>query len=124
MKVPQAGPSHSFPVILVQIEDVDDAKKIAIARDTFGKRHQIRTDVRRVGWFTPRVGEIWFIDRTLGFWTFAAIIDPIPDPDYFEDVVNDGNPALTKLLSLMHSLKLIDDKTIPPPGPISTHEHP
>lgn len=124
MTVPVPGPTHSFPVLLVQIEEIDATKKIAIVRDTFGAIHEIRTDVRRTGWFTPRPTEVWFIDRSLGFWTFAAILDPVPDPEWFEDVVHDNNPALVKLLSLMHGLGLIDDKTIPPPGPISTHEHP
>lgn len=35
----------------------------------------------------PRVGETWLIDRTLGSWTFAAIVtNYLPGPDLEGDV--------------------------------------
>lgn len=120
MTIPIPGPTHGFSTLTVTVEDVNRELHSAVVKDTYGKRHTIRTDVRRTGWFLPRVDEVWIIDQSLGFWSFAAVITP--EPELFEEV-HDGNPALVKFLALLDSLGLITNETIPPPGPISTHEH-
>lgn len=45
---------------------------IAYCLDTEGTVVEVRTVLQRTG-LTPRVGQIWLIDRTLGTWTFMAL---------------------------------------------------
>lgn len=55
----------------VKVEEING--DMAITMDKFGQRREVRTDVMRTN-RRPAVGEDWVIDRTLGLWTFAAII--------------------------------------------------
>jgi 6-phosphofructokinase len=63
-------PSFETRRVTVMLVEPDGT---AEARDTLGKTHRVRWDTVRVP--LPVVaGDLWLIDKSLGFWTFAAKI--------------------------------------------------
>lgn len=61
---------------IVKIEEVDPVRHQAICKDEkFDWRYTVRTDILRTKGAAPLAGERWVIDDSMGFWTFAAIID-------------------------------------------------
>ena len=89
-----------FDYMVVKVDDI--TSNVASVLDDYGKRHDIRTDIRRGNGPYPRVGEIWLVDRTLGAWTFAASLATLPP---VIDLPADGVTA--QLLSALDSMGLI-----------------
>lgn len=95
-----------FPWMAVRVTSVDG--NIAQVVDSHGGQRQISVKSRRGGGPRPRVGEKWAIDRTLGFWTFATVLEPDPP----KIIGSHGNiPALINLLAWMEDAGLIQDNT-------------
>lgn len=99
-----------FPWAVGRIESIRG--KRAILFDQHGQRLEIRMDMRRGQ--LPRVGEIWMADRSLGVWTFAAIVEPKP-PTVVGQVIDDR--AERSLIDALAEIEVIKDntETIPPP---------
>lgn len=57
-------------VLRVTVQSVDTSG-VALVTDAVGKSYEVRWDIYRTP-FTPQQGELWLMDRSLGFWTFAA----------------------------------------------------
>ena len=90
-----------FDYMVVKVDDVTN--QVAAVHDDYGKRHDIRTDVRRGKGPLPRPGEVWLVDKTLGMWTFAATLAPIlPRIDYPAD------GALAALLAALNDVGIIE----------------
>jgi hypothetical protein len=85
----------------------------ALVTDQYGRPHSVRLDIRRGGGPFPREGEKWVIDRSLGFWSFAALI--VADPPVVTGS-NDGIPALQNLLQALEDMGLIVDNTSTTPA--------
>lgn len=64
--------SRGFTAEVVNVMDVV-GNVAEVANLSIGKRRQIRMDIQRTG-IRPAVGQTWIIDRSLGYWTFAAIL--------------------------------------------------
>ncbi len=62
----------AFKRVLIEEITLDG---MAVCRDQFGKIMQVTTRVQRAKGLLPKVGERWLVDRSLGMWTFAAILD-------------------------------------------------
>lgn len=95
-----------FPWMSVRVESVD--RDIATVVDHLGVQRQISTKYRRGAGVVPRVGERWAIDRSLGFWTFATVLEAKPPTI----TGSHGNiPALINLLAELEKAGLIIDGT-------------
>lgn len=71
--------SRGFAVEVVTVLDVSpDGDWAEVANTSIGRRRRVTMNVQRTN-ERPDVGERWIIDRTLGSWTFAAIIYPTGD---------------------------------------------
>jgi hypothetical protein len=85
------------------VADDDVTGPMAAVKDQYGKRHEIRVDIRRGKGPLPRPGEIWIVDRTLGVWTFAACVSPsLPRID------GPASGTLSALLSALDEAGLIE----------------
>lgn len=108
-----------FPWMAVRVTSVDG--DIAQVIDSHGGQRQISVKTRRGGGPRPRVGERWAIDRTLGFWTFATVLEPKP---HHVKGSNGNIPALVDLLTWMEKAGLIvDDSTSDPMVAAHPHTH-
>ncbi len=96
-----------FESLAVYVESVGE-DGYAVCKSEFGKFYKINSHIRRGGGPQPRNGERWVIDRTLGFWTFAALLNP--NPPTVTGSRSDGT-ALESLLSVMVELGFIVDET-------------
>jgi len=94
------------PVLTVHVESIDGVN--ALVKDTRGRSHTISANVRRGNGPLPRVGEVWLIDRTLGQWTFAAVLTSVP-PVISGDTW--GSPAVNALLTSLASSGAIVNST-------------
>lgn len=68
-------------VMKVEVYDVVTATGIAWVRNDKNQNFEIPYRVQRSKGRIPKVGELWYVDRTLGPWTFAAYISPT-DADF------------------------------------------
>lgn len=68
-------------VMKVEVYDVITATGIAWVRNDKGQNFEIPYRVQRSKGRIPKIGELWYVDRTLGPWTFAAYISPT-DADF------------------------------------------
>jgi hypothetical protein len=57
---------------MVEVLNVLDRK--AVVRDRNGTRHTIAIDLLRYKGEPPAPGEVWYVDRYLGGWSFVAIV--------------------------------------------------
>lgn len=67
--------SHGFAWKGVTVRSVNTDTRLALVIDDLGKRMEVRCDIIRAKGNLPEPGEQWIIDRSLGIWTFAAIIN-------------------------------------------------
>lgn len=98
--------SMGFPWKTVKVQEVTEGT--ALVEDQFGKTFEVSAFIRRGKGLLPRAGEEWIIDRTLGAWTFAAVVQesrPIVTGS------TDGLPALASLIEALEELGLIEDQT-------------
>lgn len=65
--------SIGMPYMVVTVDSLDG--DYAMVSDQFRNRRQIDLRVRRGKFPGPAVGESWIIDRVLGVWSFAAIVN-------------------------------------------------
>jgi hypothetical protein len=65
---------------LVKVLHVTD-EGMAETVDQLGHRMKIRTDVMRHKGLRPKAGESWVIDRSLGPWSFAAVMAETVQPE-------------------------------------------
>lgn len=56
------------------VEVLNIHERLATVRDSAGIKHTVDLDVLRYKGHPPSVGELWFIDKSLGFYSFVAII--------------------------------------------------
>lgn len=61
-------------VMKVEVYDVVTATGIAWVRNDKNQNFEVPYRVQRSKGRIPRIGELWYVDRTLGPWTFAAYI--------------------------------------------------
>lgn len=94
-----------LPYMVVTVDDVTG--NVAAVLDQYGKRHDVRADVRRGNGPWPRPGEVWLVDRTLGHWTFAASI--VTDPPAVTGTTTD--PVVQSLVAALAEMGLILDQT-------------
>lgn len=109
------GPSWTAggTVRRVQIEAVDfDAQLVTVVMPTVNTRIQIPMQGRRTRSETPKVGETWLIDRSLGAqWALAAPIVPgVPVPTVTGSRASSDAVALS-LLEALVALGLVEDGT-------------
>lgn len=97
--------SIGLPYMVVTVDDVTGT--VAAVLDQYGKRHDIRVDVRRGKGSIPRPGEVWLVDRTLGYWTFAASM--VADPPAVTGTTTD--PVVKSLVAALAAAGLITDET-------------
>ena len=104
------GPS----VRRVLIEDVDFEKQlVTVLMPAIQTRLKIPLMVRRVRCETPKVGETWFIERTLGSqWALGALVAETQGPP----VVTGDRPsgAVLSILEALVQLGLVVDETTMP----------
>jgi hypothetical protein len=65
-----------FDSLLAQIEDISvgpDGFEYASVVTQFGESRNILMVVQRAKGIKPKVGERWIIDKSFGYWTFAAV---------------------------------------------------
>lgn len=77
-KVSPASYSTGISTKQVVVESIDYSLQEAVVKDRIGLRHRISLKVQRVG-IKPSVMDVWLIDKTLGAWTFAALLTPAYD---------------------------------------------
>ena len=89
---------RGLPVMQFTIEEVTEDGRV-MGVDQFGKRRTVPLYMRSKG-ANPRPGEVWFIDRSMGYWMLSAVKDPSP-----REVTGSRsqNAALASLLSAMQS---------------------
>jgi hypothetical protein len=67
--------SHGFAWKAVTVRMVNLRRRLALCEDEFGRHMEIRCDIMRSKGNLPETGEQWIIDRALGDWQFAAILN-------------------------------------------------
>lgn len=65
--------SQASTVSLVEVVNVSDDR--AMVRDALGRQHSIPLRTLRYKGHPPSVGEVWYVDKHLGGYSFAAIVD-------------------------------------------------
>ena len=96
-----------FPWLAATVTAIGD-DNVAEVVDRFGKRRRIPIHVRRGKGPLPRVGEHWIIDNSLGFPTFAAMIEgdlPVLSG------MKSPNAAQQSILQYLHDSGLAVDET-------------
>lgn len=101
-------PANGLPWETVVVRGIDLDAGVAQCENHIGKVRNIPLSVQRARGVLPRVGERWAIDRTLGQWTFAGVLNPSP-PTLLGDR-SDGT-ALANLISLLEDAGLLVDGT-------------
>lgn len=99
--------AEGFPYRQVTVESISSTTAQVV--DRYGAHIGLSTLYRRGGGPFPRVGEVWIIDRALGFWTFSALVTKAP-PVITESTV--GVPALKALLTLLEDAGLLLDHSV------------
>lgn len=66
--------SIGFNIRIVQVTQVDLSQNLALAVDQQNVQVGLPMNVMRAKGLLPAEGEIWMIDQSLGFWSFAAQI--------------------------------------------------
>lgn len=84
-----------------QVTAVDDQNATVV--DQFGRNKTIPSNILRSP-YRPKVNERWILDRTLGYWAFAAVIDPIPTPLKFVST----SPVSPATWTIVHDLDTED----------------
>jgi hypothetical protein len=76
MQGPGSAATHGigWSVMQVTIRELLPERKLASCINTEGQYVDVTTAIHRTG-ITPEVGQTWFVDRTYGFWSFAAWLD-------------------------------------------------
>lgn len=69
---------RTFNYVLAVVDDVDVDGNRAHVLDSYGRRHVVSLLPRRGGGATPRVGESWILDRSLGELAFHSLLIPNP----------------------------------------------
>lgn len=104
-----AGPK----VRRVLVDDIDfDGGWVSVLIPTTNTRIRIPLGVSRVRSETPKVGETWIIDRSLGAqWTFAALVAPSAPPPVVTGSRAASDPVSLSLLAALVTLGLVEDGT-------------
>ncbi|GAA1978742.1 hypothetical protein GCM10009738_66460 [Kitasatospora viridis] len=63
-----------FSLKQVQIRQIDEAKGMALCVDPQGQYIEVALSIRRTV-VRPMLGQTWLIDRSMGTWTLAALVD-------------------------------------------------
>lgn len=97
----------------VLIESVDyDAQLVTVLMPTVNTRIQIPLAGRRARSETPKVGETWLIDRSLGAqWALAAPLVPGAPPPTVTGSRALSDPVALSLLDALVALGLVEDGT-------------
>lgn len=114
MKRSSALPVGS-PLRRVLVEAVDFDRQLAtVLMPSVDTRMNIPLGVTRVRSETPKVGETWIIERTLGSqWVFAALVrSSVPPPVVTGSRAASDDVALS-LLDALVALGLVEDGTDP-----------
>lgn len=100
--------SNGLPWETVWVRGIDAEHGLVEVENHIGKMRRIPLNVQRAKGGLPEVGEKWAIDKTLGYWTFAAVLSPVT-PTLLGDR-SDGT-ALTNLITLLEEIGLFIDGT-------------
>lgn len=68
--------STGFSIRVVTVRQVDKTQGIALAVDQQNVQVTLPIYLARAKGRIPAEGEVWMIDQTLGFWSFAAYVGP------------------------------------------------
>lgn len=71
--------SVGFNARLVKVTQIDYTKGLALAVDQMNVQVSVPIYVSRANGRLPAVGETWFVDQSLGLWTFAARVGQSDD---------------------------------------------
>lgn len=99
--------SVGLPWEVVKVTEIGD-DGLAEVTNHIGKQRRIKIGFLRAKGALPRVGERWVIDKSMGYWTFAAVIEA--DPPVITGDRSDGT-ALANLLTALADMGLIVDET-------------
>lgn len=118
--------SVGFNVRTVAVTQIDTVQGVALAMDTT-QRTQVSLPlyVSRAPGRMPRVGEIWYVDQSLGFWAFAALVGSTTSPAFSDqysvrdfgaqgDGTNDDSPAFQAALKAVAANSAGAHLVIPP----------
>ncbi len=100
--------SMGHPWETVIVRGIDATSGLAEVENHIGKIRRIPMGVQRSKGAAPVVGERWVIDKSLGDWTFFAVLSATP-----RAVTGDRSTgtALTNLLIALDEMGLITDET-------------
>lgn len=90
----RGGGNEGFQTMRVTVDEVDPITGWATVTDSYGGKRNVLAAIRRGGGRMPLPGETWILDRTLGDWTFAALVsvDPTSGHSHFEDnLISNGD---------------------------------
>lgn len=104
--------SIGFSSMAVFIESIQDGSALCFTE--FQRPIRLNVNIRRGGGPLPREGERWLIDRTLGNWTFASLLNP--NPPVITGAHSDGT-AFKNLLEALVEMGLVIDDTVLEPIP-------
>lgn len=104
----EAPRNLGLPWEVVVIRGIDQTTGMAEVENSIGKVRRIPMVIQRSKGALPVVGERWVIDRTIGQWTFTAVLEPTARVVGGDR--SDGT-ALTNLLIALEEMGLISDET-------------
>lgn len=68
--------STGLAILKVEIMQIVPERGVAIVQDKMGYNLEIPYRVQRAKGRMPKVGEVWYLDRALGPWSFLAYVAP------------------------------------------------
>lgn len=102
-------PLHQgLPWEVVIVRGIDTTTNVAEVENHIGVMRQVPMAVLRTKGAKPLVGERWVIDKSLGQWTFAAVLEATP---LVLTGSRSGGGALVNLLAALEEIGLFIDGT-------------
>jgi hypothetical protein len=99
------GAGQGLAWVAVSVESVDTANNVAIVRDQLTKSWPMPLDGMRPKGFAPAQGELWYVTKQMGRWTWVTLINgnaageqlPMTNVTGLSDEIAKIDPALAAI---------------------------